>query len=450
MVTASTPEGQGAGSVQQDFLYRDGVLHAEDVPFARIAEAVGTPFYCYSTAALERSYRLFAAAFADQRALVCYAIKANANLGVISTFADLGAGADVVSGGELKRALTAGVPADRIVFSGVGKTRAELAEALAAGILQFNLESEQELADLNEVATAASSVAPVAVRINPDVDAQTHDKIATGRVSDKFGIPWPEAREVYRRAAELPGIRITGIAVHIGSQLTDLAPLEAAFRSLASATETLRSDGHEIVHIDLGGGLGIPYRFDPATGAALDAGPTPAEYAELVATTTGALGCAAILEPGRFLVGNAGVLVSEVLVVKEARGRTFAVVDAAMNDLLRPALYDAYHEIVPVEASPQAPVEPIDVVGPICETSDVLAKGRLLSRPAPGALWAILSAGAYGAVQSSGYNGRALVPEVLVSGGRFAVVRPRPSIEETLAAEILPPWMAAPASRGAA
>ena len=237
MVTASTPEGQGAGSVQQDFLYRDGVLHAEDVPFARIAEAVGTPFYCYSTAALERSYRLFAAAFADQRALVCYAIKANANLGVISTFADLGAGADVVSGGELKRALTAGVPADRIVFSGVGKTRAELAEALAAGILQFNLESEQELADLNEVATAASSVAPVAVRINPDVDAQTHDKIATGRVSDKFGIPWPEAREVYRRAAELPGIRITGIAVHIGSQLTDLAPLEAAFRSLASATE---------------------------------------------------------------------------------------------------------------------------------------------------------------------------------------------------------------------
>ncbi len=435
----------------QDFAYRNGVLHAEEVPLARIAEAVGTPFYCYSTAALERHYRLFAAAFADQRATICYSIKANGNLAVIRTFAEHGAGADVVSGGELKRALAASIPADRIVFSGVGKTKAEMAAALAAGIMQFNLESEDELAQLNEIAVAQGAVAPVAVRINPDVDARTHDKIATGRATDKFGIGWPEAREVYRRAAALPGVRVTGIAIHIGSQLTDLEPLEAAFRAVVEATGILRGDGHAITHVDLGGGLGIPYHFDHATIAPLETPPSPADYAALIARTTASLDCDIIVEPGRSLVGNAGVLVSEVLVVKESRGRTFAVIDAAMNDLLRPALYGAHHEIVPLLHT-DAARQPIDVVGPICESSDVLAAGRSLARPEPGSLCAILSAGAYGAVQSSGYNARPLVPEVLVSGGRFAVVRARPTIEESMAGESMPPWLEAPSrsARGAA
>ena len=437
--------------MSQDFFYRDGVLHAEEVPLARIAAAVGTPFYCYSTAALERHYRLFAAAFDGQRATICYSVKANGNLAVVRTFADLGAGADVVSGGELKRALAAGVPADRIVFSGVGKTRAEMAAAVAAGIMQFNIESEDELAQLNEIARARGVVAPVAVRINPNVDARTHDKIATGRATDKFGIGWPEARAVYRRVAALPGVRVSGIAMHIGSQLTDLEPLGAAFEAVVEAAGVLRGDGHTIARIDLGGGLGIPYRFDPATLVPLEAPPSPADYAALIARATANFECDIIVEPGRFLVGNAGVLVSEVLVVKESHARTFAVIDAAMNDLLRPALYGAHHEIVPLRHT-GAVRQPIDVVGPICESGDVLAEGRSLARPEPGSLFAILSAGAYGAVQSSAYNARPLVPEVLVSGARFAVVRARPTIEEAIAGESMPPWlgMASRSARGAA
>lgn len=417
------------------FEYRDGMLHAEDVSLADIAEAVGTPFYCYSAATLVRHYNVFAKAFAGQKALICYAVKANSNQAVIRTLAREGAGADVVSEGELKRALMAGVPADRIVFSGVGKTHEEMAAALDAGIHQFNVESEPELEALSEVAASKGVNACIAVRVNPDVDARTHEKISTGKKENKFGVPWSRATEIYARAAALPGIRVVGVDVHIGSQLTDLGPFREAFARVVDLVTMLRAEGHDIRRLDLGGGLGIPY------AAGTQAPPHPDSYAKLVRDLTAPLDCEIILEPGRLIAGNAGVLVSRVIYVKEGESRRFVILDAAMNDLLRPSLYDAYHEIIPVREAPGAQQNPVDVVGPVCETGDVFGKDRMLPPLAAGDDVAILSAGAYGAVMASTYNTRPLVPEVLVNGGDFAVVRPRPVLDDLIGQDRLPPWL---------
>jgi len=418
------------------FNYAGGRLHAEDVPIERIAEAVGTPFYVYSTATLERHYRVFDEALAGTDHLIAYALKANGNLAVIATLARLGAGADVVSGGELAKALAAGVPAGRIVFSGVGKTEAEMRHALEAGIRQFNVESEPELAVLDRVARAMGKVAPITVRVNPDVDARTHAKIATGKSENKFGIPISRARAVYAHAATLAGVRIVGIDVHIGSQLTELAPFETAFTRIAGLAADLRADGHEISRLDLGGGLGIPYRRSN------EAPPLPFDYGALIKRTVGHLGCEIAIEPGRLIVGNAGLLVTRVIYRKQGEGRDFLIVDAAMNDLIRPAMYDAWHDIVPVvEPAPDTPVGPVDVVGPVCETGDTFARSRDLPRLEAGALVAFRSAGAYGAVMSSEYNARPLVPEVLVQGDHFAVIRKRPTYAEMLARDTLPAWL---------
>jgi len=428
------------------FEYRNGELHAEAVALTRIAEAVGTPFYCYSTATLERHYRRFAGAFAGLDALVCYALKANSNLAVVRTLGDLGAGADVVSEGELRRALAAGVPAARCVFSGVGKTAAEMAFALEAGILQFNVESEPELDLLARIAADRGQRAPVAIRVNPDVAADTHHKIATGRREDKFGIDWDRVRPLYAHAASLPGIEIAGLAVHIGSQLLDLAPFRDAFRRVAGLVRDLRADGHAIRRLDLGGGLGVPYDGEEP--------PTPEAYAALVGETTEGLDCQIVLEPGRVLTGNAGVLVTRVLYVKQGAERRFAIVDAAMNDLLRPSLYHAHHAIAPVRAPADgAPGEEIDIVGPICETGDTFATRRPMPPLATGDLIVLRTAGAYGATMASEYNSRPLIAEVLVKDDAFAIVRPRPTYDEMLARDRLPPWMAAAPptrSRGAA
>ena len=423
------------------FDYRDGALHAEDVALKDIAEAVGTPFYCYSTATIERHYRVFSAAFADAPATVCYSLKANANLAVVRTLAALGAGADVVSGGELRRALAAGVPAERIVFSGVGKTRDEMALGLDAAILQFNVESVAEIEALNELAAAAGARAPVALRINPDVDARTHGKITTGTRATKFGIPIARAAAAAAHAAALPAVDLVGLAVHIGSQLTDLAPFEAAFGLLADLARTLRADGHAIERLDVGGGLGIRYTDETP--------PDPEAYAAVVKRAISGLGCRLLLEPGRVLVGNAGVLVTRVIDVKEAGERTFVVVDAAMNDLLRPALYDAQHAIEPVIEPSAAAGAPVDVVGPVCESADSFATNWLLPPVAAGDLLVIRTAGAYGAVMASGYNARPLTPEVLVKGSAYAVVRRRPSFDETVAAEPMPDWLAETPGRAA-
>ena len=427
------------------FVYRNDSLNAERVPLARIAKEVGTPFYCYSTAALSESYGAFADAFANQRATVCYALKANANLSVIRTFANLGAGADVVSGGELQRALAGGIPGKKIVFSGVGKTREEMALALDAGILQFNVESEPELEVLNGIASERGDPAPVALRVNPDVAADTHEKIATGTRDSKFGIDIARAVDVYARAAELPGISLQGIAVHIGSQLTDLAPFEAAFDRIADLVRNLLARGLPMVRLDLGGGLGIRYvDEDPP---AVDA------YADMVARIFSGLDVEFVFEPGRALVGNGGVLVTSVLYIKESAARTFVVVDAAMNDLLRPSLYGADHAITPVAAvADDAPRATVDVVGPVCETGDVFATARRLPPLASGDLLAIRSAGAYGAVMSSAYNTRPPAAEVLVKDTAFAVVRARATIDDLLAQDSLPAWLATPAAgaRGAA
>ncbi len=416
------------------FAYRNGELCAEEVPLARVAVEVGTPFYCYSTAAIVDHYRAFAEAFAGQPATICYALKANSNLAVVRTLAELGAGADVLSEGELKRALAAGVAPQRIVFSGVGKSRDELALALETGVLQINLESEPELEALSKIAAAKGVRAPVAVRVNPDVDAATHLKITTGRKENKFGIDLERARAVYAHAASLPGMNIVGVATHIGSQITELAPFRDAFALLAKLVEDLRADGHDIRRLDLGGGLGIRYENE--------APPPPREYAAMVRDVTGALGCEIVLEPGRALVGNAGVLLTSVLYLKKGASRTFVIVDAAMNDLMRPSIYDAYHAITPVSAPEAGAVQTVvDVVGPVCETSDIFAKDRPLSVVQSGDLLAIRSAGAYGAVMASGYNSRPLVAEVLVKGGRFAVIRPRQSIDDVLGGERMPDWL---------
>jgi len=418
------------------FDYRNGVLHAEAVNLIELAEAVGTPFYCYSTATLERHYRVFTDAFAGEKALVCYAMKANSNQSVLRTLAKLGAGADVVSGGELKRALAAGIPPEKILFSGVGKTEAELRAALGADILCINVESEPELELLSRLAVETGRLARISVRVNPDVDSGSHAKISTGKSENKFGVPLARAREVYARAAKLPGIKVTGVDVHIGSQITELGPMETAFRLLAELVQTLRADGHTISHVDFGGGLGIPYYMDR------EAPPEPSVYAAMVKRVTHNLGCTLMFEPGRMIVGNAGILMTRVIYVKHGEARNFVIIDAAMNDLIRPTLYEAHHDILPVIAAPAgAPTITADVVGPVCETGDYLALARTMPEPKAGDLVAVMTAGAYGAVQSGTYNTRALVPEVLVKDDQYAVVRPRVDVDDLIAMDRQAPWL---------
>ena len=418
------------------FLYRDGALHAEDVPVAEIAAAVGTPFYCYSAATLTRHYQLFDEALAWGPHLVCYAMKANSNLAVVKVLADLGAGADVVSQGEYLKARAAGVPGDRIVFSGVGKTRDEMRAALEGGIRQFNVESENELRALSEVAVALGRTAPVAIRVNPDVDARTHAKIATGKSENKFGIPLGRARDAYRLAADLPGIDVVGIDVHIGSQLTELDPFEQAYAKVADLTRQLRADGHVIRRLDLGGGLGIPYTRSN------EAPPLPTDYGEMIRRTVGDLGCEIEIEPGRLIAGNAGIMVTRVIYVKEGEGRDFLILDGAMNDLVRPSMYEAWHDIVPVaEPAPGAEAARYDIVGPVCETGDTFARDRDMPPVGEGDLVAFRSAGAYGAVMASEYNSRPLIPEVLVKGDHFAVIRARPSFDQIVNRDTIPEWL---------
>ena len=412
------------------FLYRDGALFAEDVAVADIAASVGTPFYVYSTATLERHYRLFEEALAGMPHLVCYAMKANSNLAV------MGAGMDVVSIGEYLKAKAAGVPGDRIVFSGVGKTADEMRTALTGGIRQFNVESEPELLALNAVAMSLDQTAPVTIRVNPDVDAKTHEKIATGRKEDKFGIPISRARAIYAEAAALPGIEVVGIDVHIGSQLTDLAPFEQAYGKIAELTRQLRADGHNIRRLDLGGGLGIPYERSNS------APPLPLDYGAVIKRTLGDLDCEIEIEPGRLIAGNAGLLVSKVIYVKSGEDRKFLILDSAMNDLIRPSMYGSHHDIVPVnEPGPGLEHQPFDVVGPVCESGDTFAKQRLLPPVAAGDLVAFRSAGAYGAVMASEYNSRPLIPEVLVKGDQFAVIRARPSYDAMINRDSIPEWL---------
>jgi diaminopimelate decarboxylase len=417
------------------FAYRGGVLHAEAVNIETIAAAVGTPFYCYSTATLARHYKVFAGAFADVSALVCYAMKANSNQAVIRTLAKLGAGADVVSGGELKRARAAGIPPDKIMFSGIGKTASELALAVDEGILCVNVESEPELELLSSVAASKGRTAPVSVRVNPDIDAKTHHKIATGKAENKFGIPISRAREIYMRAAKLKGLEVVGVDMHIGSQITELDPFDNAFALLADFVRVLRSDGHRIAHVDLGGGLGIPYRDDN------EPPPHPEAYAQVVKRATRDLDCRLIFEPGRLLVGNAGILITRVLFVKHGEAKNFVVVDAGMNDLIRPTLYDAHHEVWPVIQSSSTRRFRADIVGPVCESGDFLAVNRDMVEPAGDALLAVMSAGAYGAVQAGTYNTRALVPEVLVNGEQWALVRPRLEVDQLIALDRMPDWL---------
>jgi diaminopimelate decarboxylase len=418
------------------FLYRDGILHAEDVALPDIAAAVGTPFYCYSAATFTRHYKLFDDALDGMDHLVCYAMKSNSNQAILKLMGDLGAGMDVVSGGEYARARAAGVPADRIVFSGVGKTAAEMRQVLEGGIRQFNIESEPEMEMLSAIASSMGVTVPITIRVNPDVDARTHEKIATGKAENKFGIPIARSSEVYALAASLPGLEVIGIDVHIGSQLTELEPFEQAYAKVADLTRQLRAEGHNIRRLDLGGGLGIPYERSN------DAPPLPVEYGALIKRTVGDLGCEIEIEPGRLISGNAGILVSQVIFVKSGDGREFLILDAAMNDLIRPAMYGAYHDILAVN-EPTAGVDmaPYDIVGPVCESGDTFAKARNMPPLSAGDLVAFRSAGAYGAVMSSEYNTRPLIPEVLVKDDQFAVIRSRPTFEEIINRDTVPEWL---------
>lgn len=418
------------------FLYKNGALYAEDVAIADIAAAVGTPFYVYSTATLLRHFTLFDEALANMDHLVCYAMKAASNQAILKTLAQAGAGMDVVSGGEYARAKAAGVSGDKIVFSGVGKTADEIRMALSGGIRQFNVESEPEMEVLNRVAGELGTIAPITIRVNPDVDAKTHAKIATGKSENKFGIPIARAREVYAMAGAMAHLDVIGIDVHIGSQLTDLAPFEQAYLKVAELTEQLRADGHDIRRLDLGGGLGIPY------ARTNEAPPLPTDYGKLIERTVGHLGCEIEIEPGRLIAGNAGLMVSEVIYVKSGEGRDFLIIDGAMNDLIRPAMYEAYHDIIPViEPAPGTEQAPIDIVGPVCESGDTFAKQRMMPPVEAGALVAFRSAGAYGAVMSSEYNTRPLIPEVLVHGDQYAVIRARPTFDEMINRDTIPQWL---------
>lgn len=434
------PRPRNSVTPMTHFVYKNGALYAEEVPLARIAEQVRTPFYCYSTAALRGRYRAFANAFADVDATICYALKANSTLAVVRTLAAEGAGADVLSEGELRIALAAGIPCEKIVFSGVGKTREEIVFALQTGILQINVESEPELELLGEVASALGKQVAVAVRINPDVDARTHAKITTGKKENKFGVPMDEAARLYARGAALPNLLMRGVSVHIGSQITELAPYRKAFKRVVELVHKLRADGHDIRRIDFGGGLGITYHKEKP--------PSAEAYAAVVKKATGGLQVSLTFEPGRFLVGNAGVLVTRVLYVKQGAAHRFLIVDAAMNDLIRPALYDAYHEIVPLkESAKRAMRKPVDVVGPVCESADIFARARMLPPVEAGELLAICSAGAYVSVMASTYNTRLPAPEVLVNGVRYAVVRPRPTYDDLISRDCLPDWLAEPTNR---
>ncbi len=415
------------------FSYRNEALFAEDVDVTALAAEVGTPFYVYSAATLRRHVRVMHEAFDGLAVLVAYAMKANSNQAVLKVIAGEGAGADVVSGGELERAIAAGIAPDRIVFSGVGKTVAEMRRGLQLGIKCFNLESEPELERLSAIAADMGKVAPVSVRINPDVDAGTHAKISTGRKGDKFGIPLARARGVYARIAALPGVEAVGIDMHIGSQITDMAPFDSAYGLMAELLRTLRGDGHGIGHVDIGGGLGIPYHADA------EAPPLPLDYAQIVRRHLGGLDVEIVLEPGRLIVGNAGILVTTVEYVKTG-DKSFVIVDAAMNDLIRPTLYEAHHDIQPVRHS-NLPAITADVVGPVCETGDYIALGRRLPGVVQGDLLAVMSAGAYGAVMASTYNSRPLIPEVLVDGARWHVIRPRRSIDALIALDSVPDWL---------
>ena len=418
------------------FIYRNGVLHAEDVAITEIAASVGTPFYVYSQATLTRHFRVFDEALSGLKHLICYAMKANSNIAILKILGDLGAGMDVVSGGEYLRAKAAGVPGNRIVFSGVGKTREEMALAIKNGIRQFNVESETELKVLNEVALSLCAIAPITLRVNPDVDAKTHAKIATGKSENKFGIPIAKSQEVYATAASMEGIEVVGIDVHIGSQLTDLEPFRLAYEKVAELTKTLRQDGHNIRRLDLGGGLGIPYENSNQSP------PTPEDYAKVIHETVGNLDCEIEIEPGRLLAGNAGLMISSVIYNKSGEGRDFMIVDAAMNDLIRPAMYEAYHEIIPVlESNAQSKTSDYDVVGPVCETGDTFAKRRTLTSVADGEMVAFRSAGAYGAVMASEYNTRPLIPEVLVHEDQFSIIRKRPSVESIIKRDLIPDWL---------
>ena len=419
------------------FSYKDDFLHAEDVSIKEIAKHLGTPFYVYSTATLRRHFDLFESALNGLDHLICYAVKASSNQAILRTLAKFGAGMDVVSGGEYKRARDAGVEGNRIVFSGVGKTISEMKMALSEGVRQFNVESEEELFVLSRLANSMDRLAPITLRVNPDVDAKTHEKIATGKAENKFGIPISRAREVYALAASLPGIKVVGIDIHIGSQLTQLLPFEEAYKKIADLTNILRSDGHEIMRLDLGGGLGIPYGSNDGTP------PTPKEYGQMIKRVLGHLNCEIEIEPGRLLVGNAGLLVSEVIYVKKGHDREFLILDAAMNDLLRPALYEAYHDIVPIVKSRLEHKNAVyDIVGPVCETGDTFAKSREMKKCKPGDLLAFRSAGAYGAAMASEYNTRPLVPEVLTNNGDYVVIRDRPSLAEIIARDKIPDWLA--------
>ena len=418
------------------FLYHEGILHAEDVAITEIAAAVGTPFYVYSQATLMRHFRVFDEALNGMKHLICYAMKANSNIAILKILGNLGAGMDVVSGGEYLRAKAAGISGDKIVFSGVGKTREEMALAIKNGIRQFNVESEAELKVLNEVALSLGAIAPITLRVNPDVDAKTHAKIATGKSENKFGIPISKAQEVYSIAASMEGIDFVGIAVHIGSQLTDLEPFRLAYKKVAELTKELRQDGHNIRRLDLGGGLGIPYENSNQIP------PTPEDYAKVIHETVGDLDCEIEIEPGRLLAGNAGLMVSSVIYNKSGEGRDFMIVDAAMNDLIRPAMYEAYHEIIPVIETTGSPeIRDYDIVGPVCETGDTFANKRALTPVADGEMVAFRSAGAYGAVMASEYNTRPLIPEVLVYGDQFSIIRDRPSIEAIIKRDIIPDWL---------
>lgn len=413
------------------FTYHDDALYAENVSLADIAKKVGTPFYCYSHATLTHHAKVFTKALAAVKPLICFAVKSNSNIAVLKTLGKNCLGADVVSAGELRRALAAGIPATKIVFSGVGKTREEMAFALKVGILQFNVESDRELLLLNAVAKKLKMRAPIALRVNPDVDAQTHAKISTGKKDNKFGIDIDLAPELYTLAHAMEHIQVRGVSVHIGSQLTSLAPFRAAYARVRTLVEQLRTDGIPIESIDLGGGLGVPYAFE-------DTPPSPDEYGALVAEMFGDFEAQYIFEPGRLISGNAGILVTEVLYVKHA-AKTYVVVDAGMNDLMRPALYDAIHAIAPLKKT-TAGKAVLSVVGPVCESTDVFVKDVMIPLPEEGDLLAFRTAGAYGASLSNTYNSRLMVPEVMVKGKEYAVIRPRPTYEEMLAAESVPDW----------